>query len=112
MQYRYLGVKPFTTEERNLFFGRDEDIEKLFKVIELEKLVVLYGKSGYGKSSLINAGLKPVLSENNYHLIYVRFGSYSDEQNQTLNDKLVSKLPVNQLNAAIPQQNSQATNNR
>ncbi len=85
-KYRYPGVKPFVTEERNLFFGRDEDIEKLFKTVSLEKLTVLYGKSGYGKSSLLNAGVIPKLVESGYTPYTVRFGAYSREQSATLCD--------------------------
>lgn len=59
---RYPGVRPFETEDKDLFFGRDRDIADLHDLIALERLVVLFGKSGYGKSSLINAGLIPKLS--------------------------------------------------
>ena len=72
---RYPGVKPFETNERNLFFGRDRDIEDLLDLIWLEKLVVLFGKSGYGKSSLINAGILPELEKEAFPIV-VRLGSY------------------------------------
>ena len=61
-QKRYPGVKPFATTEQELFFGRDRDIEDLWNLLWLSKLVVLFGKSGYGKSSLINAGILPEIS--------------------------------------------------
>ena len=63
LQKRYPGVKPFETTEKELFFGRDQDIQDLYDLVYLEPLVVLFGKSGYGKSSLINAGLIPRLTE-------------------------------------------------
>ncbi len=62
-KYRYPGTRPFTENDRNLFFGRTNDIEKLSKYIHHENLIVLYGKSGLGKTSLLNAGVVPVLSE-------------------------------------------------
>jgi energy-coupling factor transporter ATP-binding protein EcfA2 len=80
--YRYPGVKPFETSEKDLFFGRDRDIKDLYDLIHLEKLIVLFGKSGYGKSSLLNAGIIPLLLEHNrsesfaYQPIWVRFGTY------------------------------------
>ncbi len=40
-QKRYPGVKPFETSERELFFGRDRDIEDLLDLIWLEKLLSL-----------------------------------------------------------------------
>lgn len=59
--YRYPGVKPFEATDAALFFGRDRDQADLFDLVKREKLTVLFGKSGYGKSSLVKAGLIPEL---------------------------------------------------
>lgn len=56
---RFPGINPFQTEEQDRFFGRDDDIRELHALIALEKVVVLFGKSGHGKSSLLNAGIVP-----------------------------------------------------
>ena len=61
--HRYPGVKPFEATDVALFFGRDRDTADLFDLINREKLAVLFGKSGYGKSSLIKAALIPELLE-------------------------------------------------
>lgn len=75
---RYPGSKPFTRDDEILFFGRDEEIAKLTTFIKVEKTTVLYGKSGLGKSSLLNAGVLPRLeNEHQYSIIPVRFGSYT-----------------------------------
>ena len=60
-RYRYPGVTPFTTAQKMLFMGRDKDIEAFYQLLFVKQLVILYGKSGYGKSSLINAGIIPKL---------------------------------------------------
>ena len=74
---RYPGSKPFTLEYEGLFFGRDEDIAALAKFVHVEKLSVLYGKSGLGKSSLIGAGVVPRLEQQyQYKTIPIRFNSY------------------------------------
>lgn len=62
-KFRYPGTRPFQENDRNLFFGRNTDIKNLTELIVLEKLVVLFSKSGYGKSSLLNAGVIPRLTE-------------------------------------------------
>ena len=86
---RYLGVQPFKTTDRHIFFGRDEDIENLHDFILLEKLVVLFGKSGYGKSSLLNAGIIPRLMDDKqpaafrFRPIEVRFTTYIEGQSIT-----------------------------
>lgn len=48
--------------------GRDEDIRKLIERIGRNdyKLIVLYGLSGVGKSSLVEAGLLPALREKSF----------------------------------------------
>lgn len=88
---RYPGVKPFSTDERNLFFGRDRDIDDLLDLLWLEKLVVLFGKSGYGKSSLINAGLLPELAKDAVPLV-VRLGAYVQGQSPTPVENLRTRL--------------------
>jgi hypothetical protein len=68
-QYRYPGTRPFEPKDSNLFFGRDKDIKNLSELIVLEKLVVLFSSSGYGKSSLLNAGVIPKLRDEEGHFI-------------------------------------------
>ena len=94
--YRYPGVQPFTARESDVFFGRDEEIKRLYKLITLENLVVLFGKSGYGKSSLINAGIIPLINQKKagrspYHPIEVRIGKVAG-QTVSLVQKIISKL--------------------
>lgn len=95
-QKRYPGVKPFETAERDLFFGRARDIEDLLDLVWLEKLVVLFGKSGYGKSSLINAGLLPEIEREAISIV-VRFGAYVEGQTLARLDNLRDRI-----NDAVP----------
>lgn len=68
--HRYPGAKPFEKEDAQIFFGRDRDTELLRKLVSVERMVVLYGKSGLGKSSLLNAGVLPLLTD--YEIIPIR----------------------------------------
>lgn len=52
---------PYDEESAHQFKGRAENVEELFNVILKERTTVCYADSGVGKSSLINAGLKPKL---------------------------------------------------
>lgn len=97
LQYRYPGTLPFTADDRNLFFGRDEDITNLSQFCSLENLIVLYGKSGLGKTSLLNAGVVPRLCETeNYESIDVRFYAYLPENDtsptETLRQKITERI--------------------
>ena len=78
---RYVGARPFETEHRPIFFGRKGDVNALFKRVELEPVVVLHGKSGTGKSSLINAGLIPRIEQEsgaNLTPLRIRFYAYQE----------------------------------
>ncbi|MCW5920706.1 MAG: SUMF1/EgtB/PvdO family nonheme iron enzyme [Saprospiraceae bacterium] len=78
---RYPGIRPFRTEEQSLFFGRDADIERLHRLLDLEQIVILYGKSGYGKSSLLSAGIYPKLeAEQQYRHFEIRLGPYKNAE--------------------------------
>lgn len=79
---RYPGLHYFTEAEKDQFFGRDEEIEELLSLVLSEKIVVLYGKSGYGKSSLLRAGILPRLDSAIQPLL-VQFGAYQPGQSLT-----------------------------
>lgn len=76
---RYPGVKPFTSADKELFFGREKDIADFYSLLFIKQTVVLYGKSGYGKSSLLNAGIIPRLQEEGEWTCFsVRFNNFSE----------------------------------
>lgn len=56
------------------FCGRDREIIDLFYLVDNNFIVTLYGKSGIGKTSLLNAGLFPRLRAEGYHPVPVRLG--------------------------------------
>ncbi len=57
----YRGLEPFTTDDADVFFGRDREIGDLQKRVDAQPVTVVVGPSGVGKSSLIRAGLIPKL---------------------------------------------------
>jgi hypothetical protein len=71
---RYPGVQPFGDDEiqRRLFRGREEEKYELLQLVLAERLVLLFARSGIGKSSLINAGLLEPLREQGYFPMVVR----------------------------------------
>ncbi|MEA5402256.1 hypothetical protein VB776_04995 [Arcicella sp. DC2W] len=98
---RYPGPKPFRTDEKDIFFGRDTDIAEFYKYIFLHQSVVLFGKSGYGKSSLINAGIIPLLAEKNkqVHFFEVKFGPYVSGSDRS--------TPIERINAIIKEKSTE-----
>ena len=61
----YRGIQPFRFIDQQIFAARDEEIWELWSNMTLYRAILLFGDSGTGKSSLINAGLLPkALPEN------------------------------------------------
>lgn len=57
----YPGLRPFTSEDSAMYFGRNEAIERVIARAGSCGQVTLVGSSGIGKSSLIRAGVIPAL---------------------------------------------------
>jgi hypothetical protein len=73
--YRYPGYRSFTRELKDVFFGRNDDIRQVIDKIDTNNVTILFGRSGYGKTSLIDAGLIPRI-EDRYEIIKLRFYPY------------------------------------
>ncbi|WP_428666636.1 hypothetical protein [Runella sp.] len=55
------GLRPFETQESDIFFGRDGLTDTLLKKLRTTRFVAVVGTSGSGKSSLVKAGLLPAM---------------------------------------------------
>jgi hypothetical protein len=64
----------YEAKDAAIFFGRQQETQKLSSLIHGHRLVLLYGASGTGKTSLLLAGVVPQLeaAEPRYEAIYVR----------------------------------------
>lgn len=74
----WLGLSSYKYEDSSRFYGRDEELQTLTDIIRQNIFTTLYGVSGAGKTSLINAGLSPILEKEQYLPIYVRFSHGAD----------------------------------
>lgn len=74
----WLGLKAYSEDET--LYGRDEEIRSLSQYVMCDKETVLYGRSGIGKSSIINAGVIPVARRRDVTPVYIRLehGAGSD----------------------------------
>ena len=59
----FKGLNAFAEIDAPRFFGREEAAQSLFALVREKPLVVVSGRSGSGKSSLVMAGLLPLLHE-------------------------------------------------
>lgn len=74
----YKGLNFYQESDKDVFYGRDEEISNLSRLAANNRLTVVMGESGVGKTSLLNAGLFPRLRDANYFPIRVRL-NYSPE---------------------------------
>ncbi|MCA9421361.1 MAG: SUMF1/EgtB/PvdO family nonheme iron enzyme [Nitrospira sp.] len=77
---RYPGPRSFVDNEvdRRLFFGRERETEELLHRVRASHLLVLFGKSGLGKTSLLQAGLYPRLRDHALLPVPVRFNQLGE----------------------------------
>ena len=88
-QEPYIGLNWYKRSEARVFFGRGRILSQLHSIIENEHgddIILLYGQSGVGKSSLLHAGFIPRIEskwKNSYHRV-----TTIDELSQLLEKKL------------------------
>ena len=61
--YRYLDYFQDNDSDRLSFAGRDDDIAEVAARASSDEPFVLYGRSGLGKTSLLLAGVFPLLRD-------------------------------------------------
>lgn len=92
MKNPWLGLK--TYEEGQILYGRTEEINTLSQNILFNIQTVIYGKSGIGKSSILNAGIFPILRRSNFFPVKIRLvhndsaNSYNKQIRKCLIDSL------------------------
>ncbi|MDB6152478.1 MAG: hypothetical protein JWL90_931 [Chthoniobacteraceae bacterium] len=79
-QHPWIGLASFTEAEWEFFAGRSEECEELLHLVQRDTLTLLYGISGLGKTSLLNAGLFPQLRQHAFLPVPLRidFGTDAD----------------------------------
>jgi hypothetical protein len=74
------GLVPFREAHRHFFFGRGHEQEELLRSIRRGINMLLFGESGLGKTSLLQAGLFPRLITRKRWRLPIRSSSCSTVQ--------------------------------
>ncbi|GAB3646922.1 nSTAND1 domain-containing NTPase [Ramlibacter alkalitolerans] len=61
----YPGLRAFEQDEWTIFFGRERMTDEVVSRLVADRLLVIHGDSGCGKSSLLRAGVLPRLEQGN-----------------------------------------------
>jgi Leucine-rich repeat (LRR) protein len=85
--YPFKFLDSYTAEDKDIFFGREEEIDQLYQMIYQSDILLLYGASGTGKTSLIQCGLASKFQKHDWLEIFVR---RHKNLNESLNKSLIA----------------------
>jgi formylglycine-generating enzyme required for sulfatase activity len=95
--YKFLDY--YDSEDRDIFYGRQIESVRFFRLVLSHRLAVLFGASGTGKTSLLKAGVMPLLWEQGYATAYVRA---LDDPLRAVRDEVLARLRAQGRAAADP----------
>ena len=87
----YRGLEAFEQADAEDFYGRDDAIAEMVAILEHERLLVVVGPSGIGKSSVVKAGLVPALGR----------GRVAGSESWLVTDMMPGRDPFAQLAASL-----------
>ena len=73
--YPFKFLNSYQREDKDFFFGRTEEIEEQYQMIFQTPVLLIYGTSGTGKTSLIQCGLANKFRSYDWLALYIRRGS-------------------------------------
>ena len=73
--YPFKFLDAYQREDIDFFFGRKEEIEALYEMVFQTKILVVFGFSGSGKTSLIQCGLANKFQTYDWLMLNIRRGS-------------------------------------
>src|SRR5688572_222714 len=74
-KYPFKFLDSYTQNDTDIFFGRDEEIETLYEMVFQNPILLVYGASGTGKTSLIQCGLAGKFKSYDWLALTIRRGT-------------------------------------
>jgi hypothetical protein len=74
-RYPFKFLDAYTREDSAFFFGRTDEIDRLYEMVFQCDLILVYGASGTGKTSLIQCGLASKFQSHDWLALNIRRGS-------------------------------------
>lgn len=81
----------YQKEDVKSFFGRERETAQLYNAVHASNLVLVYGASGTGKTSIINCGLGNQFVDSDWYPMFVRRGT---DLNASLDRALAAALKL------------------
>ncbi|HEX8278169.1 MAG TPA: ATP-binding protein, partial [Segetibacter sp.] len=73
-KYPFKFLDAYDKEDTSIFFGRDEEVEALYEMVFQSPVLLIYGASGTGKTSLIQCGLASKFQSHDWLALTIRRG--------------------------------------
>jgi hypothetical protein len=105
----YPGLRAFTEDESELFFGRTPEIHALLDILSNNRFLAVIGASGSGKSSLVRAGVLPKLAEKHWEWLRFTPGETGDNPFMALS---IALKPVLEKSGLTPREIATQLQNR
>ncbi len=92
----------YTKEDKAIFFGREAEVEDVYTKVFQGKILLVYGASGTGKSSLISCGLANKFQDSDWLPVEIRRGiNINDSMRQQL-EKIMLTPVASSKNISYP----------
>jgi len=78
-KYPFKFLDNYSRDDTEIFFGRDEEIVSLYEMIFQTSILLVYGASGTGKTSLIQCGLAQKFDSHDWLSVFIRRGNNLNE---------------------------------
>jgi hypothetical protein len=96
------GARSLTTEDENgLLVGRDREVRDFTRLVFNTDVVVLTGRTGVGKTSLLQRGLKPSLRKRGFQVISCSFSQLAQVHDTDNAEDVIADMAAAQLPAGI-----------
>lgn len=107
MEHTYIGIIPYEENSDFEFTGRNEETWSLYDRIARNDYTVYYAATGEGKSSLIRAGLLPILRRRNYFPVYIVFEDKELEDINSIENVINTRVKTEEKNYNVSYEQSE-----
>lgn len=83
-KYPFKFLDSYNKEDKDIFFGRDEEVNTLYEMVFQSTIMLIYGGSGTGKTSLINCGLASKFQPHDWLALMIRRGNNINDSLQQI----------------------------
>lgn len=85
----------YTAADKSAFWGREEEIAALYSMVTKNRLMLVYGQSGTGKTSLVQCGLAGRFDKTDWYPIFVRRQNDLNQSLETAVNIVLGNPPTN-----------------